>query len=59
MDNLVDLVKNMSISGGLGASILSNKDYENKLANPVGATLTSDRSAVQLDRNGSRSQSNI
>ena len=49
----------MSVSGGLDASILSNKDYENKLANPVGATLTPDRSAVQLDRNRSRSESNI
>ena len=41
----------MSISGGLHASRLSNKDDENKLANPVGA--------VQLDRNRSRSEGNI
>ena len=59
MDNLVDLVKNMSISGGLDASRLSNKDDENKLADPVGVTLTSDRSAMQLDRNRSRSEGNI
>ena len=51
MDNLVNLVKNMSISGGLDESRLSNKDDENKLADPVGVTLTSDRSAMQLDRN--------
>ena len=37
----------------------SNKDDENKLADPVGVTLTSDRSAVQLDRNRSRSEGNI
>ena len=59
MDNLVDLVKNLSISGGLDASRLSNKDDENKLADPVGVTLTSDRSAMQLDRNRSRSEGNI
>ena len=58
MDNLVDLVKNMSISGGLDTSRLSNKDYENKLANPVGVTLMSDRSVVQLDINRSRSEGN-
>ena len=59
MDNLVDLVKNMSLSGGLYASRLSNKDDENKLADPVGVTLMSDRSAMQLDRNRSRSEGNI
>ena len=59
MDNLVDLVKNMSISGGLDASRLSNKDDENKLADPDGVTLTSDRGAMQLDRNRSRSEGNI
>ena len=37
----------------------SNKVDENKLADPVGVTLTSDRSAVQLDRNRSRSEGNI
>ena len=58
MDNLVDLVKNMSISGGLDTSRLSNKDDENKLANPVGVTLMSDRSVVQLDINRSRSDGN-
>ena len=58
MDNLVDLVKNMSISGGLDISRLSNKDDENKLANPVGVTLMSDRSVVQLDINRSRSDGN-
>ena len=36
VDNLVNFVKNMSISGGLDASGLSNKDDENKLANAVG-----------------------
>ena len=40
----------MSISGGLDAQ---NKDAENKLTNPVGVTLTSERSAVQLQRNRS------
>ena len=51
MDNLVSLVKkNMSISGELDASRLSNEDDEKKLANPVGVTLLSDRS-VQLKRN--------
>ena len=50
MDNLVDLVKNMSISGGLD---YQNKDDENKLADPVGVILMSDRSAMQLDRNRS------
>ena len=59
VDNLVDLVKNMSISGGLDAIRLSNKDAENKLANPVGVTLTSERSTVQLQRNRSRSEGNI
>ena len=29
------------------------------MANPVGVTLTSDRSAMQLDRNRSRSEGNI
>ena len=58
MDNLVDLVKNMSISGGLDASRLSNEDDENKLANPVGVTLMSDRN-VQLYRNRSRFEGNI
>ena len=58
MDNLVELVKNISISGGLDASGLSNEDDENKLANPVGVTLMSDRS-VQLYRNKSRSEGNI
>ena len=48
----------MSISGGLDASRSSNEDYENKLANPVGVTLMSDRS-VQLYRNRSRSEGNI
>ena len=48
----------MSISGGLDTSRLSNKDYENKLANPVGVTLMSDRSVVQLDINRSRSEGN-
>ena len=43
MDNLVDLVKNLSVSSGLDASRLSNKDDENKLADPVGVTLTSDK----------------
>ena len=59
MDNLVDLVKNLSLSGGLDASKLSNKDDENKLADPVLVTLTSDRSAMQLIRNRSRSEGNI
>ena len=59
MDNLVDLVKSMSISGGLDASRLSNKDDENKLTDPVGVTLTSGRSAMHLDRNRSRSEGNI
>ena len=58
MDNLVDLVKSMSISGGLDASRLSNNDDENKLTDPVGVTLTSDRSAMHLDRNRSRSEGN-
>ena len=58
MDNLVELVKNMSISGGLDASRLSNEDDENKSANPVGVTLMSDRS-VQLYRNRSQSEGNI
>ena len=49
----------MSISGGLDASRLSNKDDENKLTDPVGVTLTSDRSAMHLDRNRSRSEGNI
>ena len=49
----------MSISGRLDTSRLSNKDDENKLANPVGVTVTSDRSAMQLDRNRSRSEGNI
>ena len=57
LDNLVDWVKSMSISGRLDASRLSNED-DNKLANPVGVTLMSDRS-VQLDRNRSWSAGNI
>ena len=36
MDNLVDLAKSMSVSGVLDTSRLSNKDDDNKLANPVG-----------------------
>ena len=48
----------MSISGVLDASRLSNEDDENKLANPVGVTLMSDRS-VQLYRNRSQSEGNI
>ena len=47
------LVKNMSISGGLYANRLSNEDDDNKLANPAGLTLRSERS-VQLDKNRSR-----
>ena len=58
MDNLVDLVKNLSINGGLDASRLSNEDDENKLANPVRVTLMSDGS-VQLDRKRSQSEGNI
>ena len=58
MDNLVDLVKNVSINNGLDPSRLSNKNDENKLANPVGMILMSSRS-VQLDRNRSRSEINI
>ena len=57
MDNLVDLVENMSISGGLDASRLSNEDDENKLANPVVVTLMSERS-MQLNRNRSQSEGN-
>ena len=48
----------MSVSGGLDASRLANEDDENKLANPVGVTLMSDRS-VQLYRKRSRSEGNI
>ena len=59
MDNLVNFVKNLSLSGGLDASKLSNKDDENKLADPVLVTLTSDKSAMQLIRNRSRSEGNI
>ena len=40
----------MSISGGLDANRLSNEDDEDKLVNPAGVTMMSDRS-VQLDRN--------
>ena len=50
--------KNMSISGELEASRLSNEDDEKKLANPVGVTLFSDRS-VQLKRNISWYEGNI
>ena len=42
----------MSVSGGLDASRLSNKDDKNKLTNAVGVTLMSDGS-VQLERNRS------
>ena len=48
----------MSVNGELDPSRLSNKDDENKLANPVVVTLMSDRS-VQLNRNRSRSEGNI
>ena len=48
----------MSVNGELDPSRLSNKDDENKLANPVVVTLMSDRS-VQLNRNRSRSDGNI
>ena len=48
----------MSINGELDPSRLSNKNDENKLANPVVVTLMSDRS-VQLNRNRSRSEGNI
>ena len=58
MDNLTDLVKNMSISGGLDANRLSNEDDEDKLVNPAGVTMMSDRS-VQLDRNWSQCEGNI
>ena len=58
MENLLDLFKNMSVSGGLDASRLSNKEDKNKLANPVWVNLMADRS-VQLDRNRSRSKGNI
>ena len=46
-------VKNMSISGGLYEDILTNEDDDNKLANPAGLTLMSERS-VELDKNRSR-----
>ena len=49
----------MSIIGGWDASRLSNKDDDNKLVNPIGVTLMSDRSVVQLDWNRSRSVDNI
>ena len=48
----------MSVNGELDPSRLSNKDDENKLANPVVVTLMSNRS-VQLNRNRSRSEGNI
>ena len=36
MDNVVNLVKSMSIRGGLDAARLSNKNDQNEVANPVG-----------------------
>ena len=47
------LVKNMSISGGLYEDILTNEDDDNKLGNPAGLTLMSERN-VELDKNRSR-----